>query len=113
MTLRELLQIADYSTPLYLFGVDADAAEALRRGWQPTHGVTPLFIGAVAYALIGDELTDYKDRRVLRFKSEFQNALPVLVVYQRLIGSREEAANGQDVSDVAREGALVSAGHSG
>lgn len=96
MTLRELLKNSNYDTPLYLFGVDADAAATIRRGRRPLAGVTPLYVGAIGYALLGEELEDYLDRKVVQFRAEFQRSMPVLAVYQRLIGSREEIINGDN-----------------
>lgn len=103
MTLRELLRECDYATPLVLYGVDADAAESLRRGRRPESGVLPLYRGAIGYAILDDALEEYIDRRVLRFTAGFARGVPELVVYQRLIQTREEVISQDGCSDVSGE----------
>ena len=92
MTLRDLLRVCDYSATLVLYGVDEDAAESLRRGRRPESGVLPLYRGAIGYAILDDALEDYIDRRVLRFGAALSRGVPELIVYQRLIQTREEVA---------------------
>lgn len=103
MTLRELLRVCDYSAVLMLFGADADAAESLRQGRRPERGVVPLYRGAIGYAILDDALEEYIDRRVLRFGAGFARGVPELVVYQRLIQTREEVTIKDGCADVFGE----------
>lgn len=84
MTLRDVARAVMGDTELLVVGVRGDAIADVIRGLRPQRDVYPLWRGAAAWVLLGDDLDEYIDRLVLRLAAEQVAGRGQIAVYMRL-----------------------------
>lgn len=84
ITLRDIAREVMGDTELLVVGVRGDAVTDVKRGLRPHLNVYPLWRGAAAWVLLGDDLDEYMDRQVLRIAAECASGRGQIAVYMRL-----------------------------